>query len=184
MQVRAKWGQVLPKWGKAKTKEVAVTPPDRKDDETSHIVLTALAFKKAVDELVRFAHAAKSLGLASWGSGIVFAGVAVGLHFWKVTDMAEPEFVSCMVFSSVLVLGGFCLYILESRGYVKLVSEFAVKKPDAADAPAATISSSASGPGPEELPAIAGATEHVATANGSPDMTGPEAAPVAAATSP
>jgi len=114
----------------------APSPGRREAREVSYTVVTALAFRNATDELVRFAYAARSLGLASWGFGIVFAGVAVGLRFCVASDMAAPEFVACMVFASLLVVGGYCLYVLESRGYVKLVSEFAVKKPDAGDAAA------------------------------------------------
>lgn len=112
--------------------------------EVSYTVVTALAFRNATDELVRFAYAARSLGLASWGFGIVFAGVAVGLRFCVASDMAEPEFVACMGFASLLVVGGYCLYVLESRGYVKLVSEFAVvKQPGAGDAAAVVVAGSA-----------------------------------------
>ena len=100
----------------------APSPGRREAREVSYTVVTALAFRNATDELVRFAYAARSLGLASWGFGIVFAGVAVGLRFCVASDMAAPEFVACMVFASLLVVGGYCLYVLESRGYVKLVS--------------------------------------------------------------
>jgi hypothetical protein len=136
---------IHPKLRKARRNEMTATPPDlngqtperEAPQEIRLTVVTALAFRNAVDELVRFAYAARSLGLASWGFGIVFAGVAVVLRFWKATDMGEPEFVSCIVFATMLVLGGYCLYVLESRGYVKLVSEFAVKEPGAiADTPA------------------------------------------------
>ena len=171
---------------KARKNEVTVTQPDLKEQmperkaaqETSHTVVTTLAFRNAVDELVRFAHAARSLGLASWAFGIVFAAVAVGLRFWKATDMAEPEFVSCIVFATLLVLGGSCLYVLESRGYVKLVSEFAVKKPDAiADTPA-TASAGVTGPtGPLE-PAIAANVDGAAAASASSGMTEPGSAPL------
>jgi hypothetical protein len=146
--------------GKAKANEVAMTQPNLPDQtangkepapgrgaarEISYTVVTALAFRNATDELVRFAYAARSLGLASWGFGIVFAGVAVGLRFCVASDMAAPEFVACMVFASLLVLGGYCLYVLESRGYVKLVSEFAVKQPDAGDAAAGLPEATADG---------------------------------------
>jgi hypothetical protein len=97
------------------------------------IVRVALAFKKAVDELVRLAHASRSLGLVSWSTGVVFAGTAVGLRFVRAKDMAAPEFVSCIVFASLLVLFGIAVYILESRGYVKLVSQIAVKQLDGGD---------------------------------------------------
>ena len=119
--------------------------------EIRRTVLTALAFRNATDELLRFAHAARSLGLASWGFGIVFAGVAIGMRFWIPSDMAEPEFVSCFIFASVLVLGGYCLYVMESRGYIKLVSEFAVKKPDAAGEVGASASSGVTASGAAAL---------------------------------
>lgn len=171
---------------RARTNEVAVTLPDGKEHApdrkaplgTSHTVVTVLAFRNAVDELLRFAHAARSLGLASWGFGIAFAGVAVGLRFWRTTDMAEPEFVSCIVFASLLVLAGYCLYVLESRGYVRLVSEFAVNKPDAAsDTPAAAPSGVTGPEGPLE-PAIAANVDRAAAAGASSGMAEPGAAPL------
>jgi hypothetical protein len=115
--------------------EVEPTPDrvparDGKTPEPDDIIRIALAFKKAVDELVRLAHASRSLGLLSWSTGVVFAGTAVGLRFVKATDMAAPEFVSCFVFASLLVLFGIVVYVLESRGWVKLVSQIAVKKLD------------------------------------------------------
>lgn len=116
--------------------EVEPTPDSRapaRDDKTpepADIIRVALAFKKAVDELVRLAHASRSLGLISWSTGVVFAGTAVGLRFVQSTDMATPEFVSCFVFASLLVLFGIVVYVLESRGYVKLVSQIALKKLD------------------------------------------------------
>lgn len=177
---------------KARTNEVTVTPdpqeqmldgkeraPNRKAPlEISYTVVTALAFRNAADELLRFAHAARSLGLASWGFGIVFAGVAVGLRFWIATDMAGPEFVSCIVFASLLVLGGYCLYVLESRGYVKLVSEFAVKKPDpTADTPVAA-SPVAAGPAGPLKPAIEASVDDGDAASASTGMTEPGTAPL------
>jgi len=178
--------QVHLKLRKARTSEVAVTQPDLKEQipertapqETSLTVVTALAFRNAVDELLRFAHAARSLGLASWGFGIVFAGVAVGLRFWKVTDMAEPEFVSCIVFATLLVLGGYCLYVLESRGYVKLVSEFAVKKPDAIANTPAPASAGVTGSTDPSQPAITANVDGAAAASASSGMTEPGAAPL------
>jgi hypothetical protein len=169
--------QVHIKLRKARTNEVAVTRPDSKEPETTYTVVTTLAFRNAVDELLRFAYAARSLGLASWGFGIVFAGAAVGLRFWKATDLAEPEFVSCIVFASLLVLGGYCLYVLESRGYVKLVSEFAVKKPDAVgDRPVAA--SGITGPEGPPKPAIAAKMDGVAAASAASTMTEQGAAPL------
>jgi hypothetical protein len=103
--------------------------PGGKSPETDDIVRVALAFKTAVDELVRLARSSRSLGLASWGAGIVFAGVAVGLRFVTAADMEAPEFISCFVFAALLVVFGIVVYIMESRGYVKLVSEIAVKRP-------------------------------------------------------
>jgi hypothetical protein len=90
-------------------------------------VLTAIEVRNAAGELVRFGHAIRSLGLGSWSIGVGFAAAAVGLRFLNGKDMAAPEFVSCIVFASLLVLSGIVLYILESRGYLKLVSEIAVR---------------------------------------------------------
>ena len=105
----------------------AQPPSEAKKPEPDDSVWAALGFRNAGEEVVRFAKATRSLGLASWGFGITFAAAAVGLRFWSAADMTASEFISCVVFASLLVVGGYCLYVLESRGYVKLVSEIAVK---------------------------------------------------------
>lgn len=87
-----------------------------------------LDFRKAVVELLDFARNVGSLGLLSWSFGIVFAGTAVGLRFVNGQDIGAPEFVSCLVFASILVLGGFLLFFLESQGRIKLVAENAVRQ--------------------------------------------------------
>jgi hypothetical protein len=101
--------------------------PAQRKPEANDSIRVMLVFQKCADELVAFAHSTRSLGLASWVFGIAFAGTAVGLRFWSAADMTASEFISCVVFASLLVLGGYFLYVMESRGYVKLVSEIAVR---------------------------------------------------------
>ncbi|HCU97673.1 MAG TPA: hypothetical protein DHU96_35185 [Actinobacteria bacterium] len=93
----------------------------------------AVEVRNAAAELMLFGHSVRSLGLASWTLGVGFAVTAVGLRFLNGTDMAAPEFVACFVFASLLVAFGIVVYILESRGYLKLVSEIAVKRLDEPD---------------------------------------------------
>ena len=93
----------------------------------SSAVRVAIEVKEAAAELVKFGYAIRSLGLASWTLGVGFAAAAMGLRFLNEADMAAPEFISCFVFASLLVIFGIVIYVLESRGYVKLVSEIAEK---------------------------------------------------------
>ncbi len=94
----------------------------------SSVVRVAVEVKEAAAELAEFGYAIRSLGLASWTFGVGFAATAIGLRFVDKSDMEAPEFVSCFIFASLLVIFGILVYILESRGYVRLVSEIAEKE--------------------------------------------------------
>jgi hypothetical protein len=104
-------------------------PTDGEKPGADDAAWAVLGFRKAGEEVVRFAKATRSLGLASWGIGITFAAAAVGLRFWSAAEMTASEFISCIVFASLLVAGGYCMYVLESRGYVRLVGELMVRDP-------------------------------------------------------
>jgi hypothetical protein len=99
--------------------------PDRPEKLPSSAVRVAIEVKQAAAEFVEFGHSIRSLGLASWTLGVGFAAAAMGLRFLNGSDMATPEFISCFVFASLLVIFGIVVYIMESRGYVKLVTEIA-----------------------------------------------------------
>jgi hypothetical protein len=106
---------------------VAEHPPEAKKPKPDDSVWAILGFRNAGDQVARFAKSTRSLGLASWCFGISFAAAAVGLRFWSAADMTASEFVSTIVFAALLVVGGYCMYVLESRGYVRLVSEIVTR---------------------------------------------------------
>ena len=85
----------------------------------------AIEVKNAAAVLVDYGRVIKSLGLASWSLGIAFAGCAVGLRFLDAGDMEAPEFIACFVFAALLVAFGIVIYVLESQGYVKMITEIA-----------------------------------------------------------
>jgi hypothetical protein len=105
-------------------------PAETGGENLSTPVRMAVEARNAAAQLVKFGHGVRSLGLASWSLGISFAAAAMALRFLNEADMEAPEFVSCFVFASLLVLFGIVVYILESRGHIKLVSEIAVKQFD------------------------------------------------------
>ena len=111
------------------TPEAAKQPEGPKQKQKpSSAVRVAVEVRKAASELAEFGLAIRSLGLASWTFGVAFAGAAIGLRFLNGVDMGTPEFMACFVFAGLLVVFGVGVYYLESRGYVRLVSDLAEKK--------------------------------------------------------
>ena len=87
--------------------------PTLRDQDESVVVRSAVDARNAADRLLNFGLAVRSWGVLAIVFGMGFAASTLGLRFEDAGEMQAPEFVSCLSFSSVMVIVGAVVYLVE-----------------------------------------------------------------------